>query len=82
MSEGTPDAVAAAALEACGRQEAVYARALKAMRIDGGDMAVRSDLSQKISQEISSVRAESRRHLEAAREEGGLAAVSAPGLGP
>ena len=81
-SHGAPDALAATALEGCRRQEAAYARALKAMRIDGISVAFRNDLGEKISGEISDVRAESRGQLEAERHEDGSATVSAPGPGP
>jgi hypothetical protein len=81
-SQGAADALAATALDECGRQEAAYAQALKAMRIDGTSVAVRNDLAEKISQEISDVRSESRGHLEAERAEEGSATASASGLGP
>jgi hypothetical protein len=52
------------------------------MRIDGISVAFRNDLGEKISGEISDVRAESRGQLEAQRDEDGSATVSAPGPGP
>jgi hypothetical protein len=52
------------------------------MRIDGIGADVRNDLHEKVSQEISDVRAESRGQLRAERGEEGSATASSPGPGP